>query len=70
MSATVYKNVFTKDEIDQLISFYNTLPIASNKTLDSQLLRVIKHSAYNFEDLTPYKILNPKLAKQAVVLWS
>ena len=58
MSSTVYSNVFTKDEIDSVIKFYESKEIkakdhwSNNKYLEYQLA----------EDFL-YKLLNPKLTK-------
>lgn len=60
----VYDNVFTQDEIDQLIRYYKDLPISSIKYLpDGELLRNVKNTNYNLEDQLPYKIIHDKLEK-------
>lgn len=58
MSSNIYSNVFTKEEIDLIINFYESKEIkatdywSSNKYLEYQLL----------EDFS-YQILNPKLTE-------
>lgn len=61
---TVYENVFTHSEIDQLKDFYDQLPIANVRYhSDGRLFRNMKNSEYNLENQAAFKILNPKLTK-------
>ena len=58
----IYDNVFTQQDIDQLVDYYKDQPISSVKNLpDGRLLRNIKNSNYNLEDQAPYKIIHDKL---------
>ena len=62
MTAKIFNNIFTHSEIDHLINFYSTLPIANTKHYpNGDLVRHIKHSVYDRQDQVPYKIINSKL---------
>jgi len=62
MSVNIFDNVFSIDEINQLIEFYDKLPVSNTKLLpDGELCRVMKNSEYNLEDQLPFHIINSKL---------
>jgi len=62
MTAKIFNNVFSPDEISQLINFYSALPISNTRYYpNGELVRHMKNSEYNLQDQLPYKILNPKL---------
>jgi len=64
MTINTFHNVFTHEEIKQLINFYASLPVSNTKYLpDGRLFRIIKNSEYNLEDQAAFKILNPKLTE-------
>lgn len=64
MSIQLFEDVFTLDEINDLIGFYDSLPASNTKYLpDGRLWRIMKNSEYNLEDQLPFKIINPKLAQ-------
>lgn len=58
----IYDDIFSKDEIQRLIDFYEDQPISNERRHDNGTLqRVVKSTDYNIKDSVPYNIIHDKL---------
>lgn len=58
MSSTIYSNIFTKQEIDSIIEFFESRPIAAQDEYSKN-----KNLEYQITEDFSYQLLNPKITE-------